>query len=50
VKAAIEYGKMLLPLRDALADKLEIVMRVYFEKPRRTSGVPAIILALQDLP
>jgi DAHP synthetase I family len=34
VKAAIEHGKLLLSLRDALADKLEIVMRVYFEKPR----------------
>lgn len=33
-EAAIEYGKRLLALRDELKDQLEIVMRVYFEKPR----------------
>jgi 3-deoxy-7-phosphoheptulonate synthase len=43
VKAAIEYGKLLLPLRTALADKLEIVMRVYFEKPRTTTGWKGLI-------
>jgi 3-deoxy-D-arabino-heptulosonate 7-phosphate (DAHP) synthase len=38
VNAAIEYGKKLPPLRDALKDKLEIVMRVYLEKPRTTES------------
>ena len=37
-KAAIEYAQRLKPLRDALAGELEIVMRVYFEKPRTTVG------------
>ena len=37
-EAAIEYGKRLLALRDELKDQLEIVMRVYFEKPRTTVG------------
>lgn len=36
--AAIEYAQRLKPLRDALAGELEIVMRVYFEKPRTTVG------------
>jgi len=26
------------PLREQLSDRLEIVMRVYFEKPRTTVG------------
>jgi 3-deoxy-7-phosphoheptulonate synthase len=43
VGAAIEYGKKLLPLREALQDKLEIVMRVYFEKPRTTTGWKGLI-------
>jgi 3-deoxy-7-phosphoheptulonate synthase len=43
VNAAIEYGKLLMPLRDALSDKLEIVMRVYFEKPRTTTGWKGLI-------
>lgn len=37
-KAAMEYGKRLLGLRDKYHDQLEIVMRVYFEKPRTTVG------------
>lgn len=37
-EAALEYGKRLKVLRDELGDKLEIVMRVYFEKPRTTVG------------
>lgn len=32
--AAVEYGKRLKTLRDELKGDLEIVMRVYFEKPR----------------
>ena len=36
--AALEYAERLKPLREALADDLMIVMRVYFEKPRTTVG------------
>ncbi|MFC5079843.1 Phospho-2-dehydro-3-deoxyheptonate aldolase, Phe-sensitive [Vibrio thalassae] len=42
-EAAIEYGKKLKVLRDELGDKLEIVMRVYFEKPRTTVGWKGLI-------
>jgi 3-deoxy-7-phosphoheptulonate synthase len=41
--AAIEYGKRLKVLRDELGDRLEIVMRVYFEKPRTTVGWKGLI-------
>lgn len=41
--AAIEYAQRLKPLRDALAGELEIVMRVYFEKPRTTVGWKGLI-------
>lgn len=37
-KAALEYAQKLLPLREKYKDQLEIVMRVYFEKPRTTIG------------
>ncbi|MDN3681904.1 3-deoxy-7-phosphoheptulonate synthase AroG [Vibrio tapetis subsp. quintayensis] len=42
-EAALEYGKKLKVLRDELGDKLEIVMRVYFEKPRTTVGWKGLI-------
>tara|TARA_Y100001956_G_scaffold82837_1_gene106065 strand:+ start:2308 stop:3363 length:1056 start_codon:yes stop_codon:yes gene_type:complete len=42
-KAAIEYGKRLKGLRDELGDRLEVVMRVYFEKPRTTVGWKGLI-------
>lgn len=42
-QAAVEYGKKLKALRDKLSDKLEIVMRVYFEKPRTTVGWKGLI-------
>nr|WP_086940995.1 3-deoxy-7-phosphoheptulonate synthase AroG [Thaumasiovibrio occultus] len=41
--AAVEYGKRLKALRDELAGDLEIVMRVYFEKPRTTVGWKGLI-------
>jgi 3-deoxy-7-phosphoheptulonate synthase len=41
--AAIEYARRLKPLRDRYADTLEIVMRVYFEKPRTTVGWKGLI-------
>jgi 3-deoxy-7-phosphoheptulonate synthase len=41
--AAIDYAKRLKLLRDKYADSLEIVMRVYFEKPRTTVGWKGLI-------
>jgi len=41
--AALEYAKKLKVLRDQYADRLEIVMRVYFEKPRTTIGWKGLI-------
>lgn len=41
--AAMEYARRLLPLRARLGDALEIVMRVYFEKPRTTIGWKGLI-------
>jgi 3-deoxy-7-phosphoheptulonate synthase len=43
VAAARDYAAKLLPLRRELADRLEIVMRVYFEKPRTTTGWKGLI-------
>jgi 3-deoxy-7-phosphoheptulonate synthase len=43
VNAAMEYGEKLAPLRRELEDRLEIVMRVYFEKPRTTTGWKGLI-------
>ncbi len=41
--AALEYARRLKPLREKYADTLEIVMRVYFEKPRTTVGWKGLI-------
>src|SRR5690606_638652 len=41
--AAEEYARRLLAERRRLADDLEIVMRVYFEKPRTTVGWKGLI-------
>ncbi len=41
--AAVEYAKRLLGERRRLADDLEIVMRVYFEKPRTPVGWKGLI-------
>jgi len=41
--AAVEYATRLQPVRERLADDLEIVMRVYFEKPRTTVGWKGLI-------
>ncbi len=43
VQAAREYGERLADLRTELADSLEIVMRVYFEKPRTNVGWKGLI-------
>lgn len=42
-KAAREYGAKLANMRDTLRDSLEIIMRVYFEKPRTTVGWKGLI-------
>ncbi|HEY8328067.1 MAG TPA: 3-deoxy-7-phosphoheptulonate synthase [Rhodanobacter sp.] len=42
-RAALEYAGRLAPLRRELGDALEIVMRVYFEKPRTTVGWKGLI-------
>ncbi|WP_372657365.1 3-deoxy-7-phosphoheptulonate synthase [Hydrogenophaga sp.] len=41
--AAVDYARRLKPLRDRYADTLEVVMRVYFEKPRTTVGWKGLI-------
>ncbi|MBX7057576.1 MAG: 3-deoxy-7-phosphoheptulonate synthase [Leptospirales bacterium] len=41
--AAREYAARLLPLRKQLSADLEILMRVYFEKPRTRSGWKGLI-------
>jgi len=41
--AALDYAGRLLKLREELAEDLEIVMRVYFEKPRTTVGWKGLI-------
>ena len=41
--AALEYAKRLSQERKRLADDLEILMRVYFEKPRTTVGWKGLI-------
>ncbi len=41
--AAVEYAGRLAEVRERLADDLEIVMRVYFEKPRTTVGWKGLI-------
>ncbi len=41
--AAIAYAERLGSLREHLSDRLEIVMRVYFEKPRTTVGWKGLI-------
>jgi 3-deoxy-7-phosphoheptulonate synthase len=41
--AALEYARKLLVQREKYRDTLEIVMRVYFEKPRTTVGWKGLI-------
>jgi len=42
-KAALDYAQKLLLVREQLKDDLEIIMRVYFEKPRTTVGWKGLI-------
>jgi len=41
--AALEYGKELKKIADRISDKVLIIMRVYFEKPRTTVGWKGLI-------
>ena len=41
--AAVDYARRLKPLADAVADRLLLIMRVYFEKPRTTVGWKGLI-------
>lgn len=41
--AAVDYARRLVAERERYADTLEIVMRVYFEKPRTTVGWKGLI-------
>ena len=43
IEGALEYAQKLSILRQELADRMEIVMRVYFEKPRTTLGWKGLI-------
>jgi 3-deoxy-7-phosphoheptulonate synthase len=42
-KAALEYAERLAHVRERMKTELEIVMRVYFEKPRTTVGWKGLI-------
>ena len=42
-KSAMEYAERLVALRSRLGDRLELIMRVYFEKPRTTVGWKGLI-------
>lgn len=42
-KAALEYAEKLMNLKEKVQDKIFVVMRVYFEKPRTTVGWKGLI-------
>ena len=42
-KAALEYAKFLVDMKDKYKEQLFIIMRVYFEKPRTTIGWKGLI-------
>ncbi len=42
-KSALEYAEKLNTLRKQFTDRMEIIMRVYFEKPRTTIGWKGLI-------
>jgi 3-deoxy-7-phosphoheptulonate synthase len=41
--AALDYARRLVALRQRLGDRIEVLMRVYFEKPRTTVGWKGLI-------
>ena len=42
-RGALDYAERLKPLADQLSERLLVVMRVYFEKPRTTVGWKGLI-------
>ncbi len=42
-ESALEYARRLKPIADSVADRVVVVMRVYFEKPRTTVGWKGLI-------
>jgi 3-deoxy-7-phosphoheptulonate synthase len=42
-RGALEYAEKIIHLREQLGDRLYIIMRVYFEKPRTTVGWKGLI-------
>lgn len=42
--ACLEYGERLAKLAEEVKDKIQVVMRVYFEKPRTTVGWKGLIM------
>ncbi len=42
-KAALEYAEKMNALREEVKDKINLIMRVYFEKPRTTVGWKGLI-------
>ncbi len=42
-EGALDYARRLLALREELAGSVEIIMRVYFEKPRTTLGWKGLV-------
>src|SRR5260370_16987215 len=42
-EAALEYARRLVKLKENVSDRLFILMRVYFEKPRTTVGWKGLI-------
>jgi 3-deoxy-7-phosphoheptulonate synthase len=42
-KAAMDYARRLRRLADEVSDTLQVIMRVYFEKPRTTTGWKGLI-------
>jgi len=42
-RAALDYAERLAAMREQLGDRIELVMRVYFEKPRTTVGWKGLI-------
>lgn len=43
IDTAKDYARKLMALREQVADRIELVMRVYFEKPRTTIGWKGLI-------
>ena len=43
VEGALDYGRKLNQLRQEVRDRMEVIMRVYFEKPRTTIGWKGLI-------